>query len=681
MKLKLLTFSLITFIFVSVSLDIFHINHYFDMRDNSAKVIMSELDISITDLGFILNKSIKDNNTPPSIILKKAEPLLDRKIVLNPFIKAITLFYENKPIVYTDHKNINQPNYSLLVGIYKPTLNYYNYLMNATSMESDILIYDGLNKRKLKIVYYLDNEKLYKELNRPFRDFVIEFMIYPFIFLILLSIIILKLIVLPIKTLIKYPYQQKEKLKPFKIFELEELRLTLIGAFSKLESEKKEIYELSRTDTLTGISNRNSLNEFVSKLIDESTVDEKEFALLFLDLDDFKTINDTLGHDIGDNLLKDLALKVSSVLKSNDHIARIGGDEFIIVLSDFVNRYELIECIEKIENKISTPNSINGYDIDITSSIGISLFPSDSKDIIGLMKKADIALYRSKDNGKNQHSFYTSEIDTQMQDFISMTSDMKDALKNNEYEVYYQPQNDVKTGKIIGCEALLRWIHPTKGFIAPSKFIPLAEQSGFIVELGTWILEDALRQKKEWETMDIDIEISINVAAKQIISEGFINTLVYLLNKYDINKTNIALEITEYIFLNNTEMILDVFNQIKRLGIKIHLNDFGTGYSSLSYLRKFPIDIIKIDKAFVDDYKDGEAFIATIINMAKTLKLGVIAEGVETIDQFQLLKKLECDRFQGYLSMKPITSKEFLEQLTLCNHSSCSNCELPHPEG
>tara|TARA_R110000737_G_scaffold1951_5_gene5690 strand:+ start:1615 stop:3063 length:1449 start_codon:yes stop_codon:yes gene_type:complete len=474
-------------------------------------------------------------------------------------------------------------------------------------------------------------------------------------------LVIGRLVALPLEALRQYAYYSSKLPEPFRIKEIEYIRASMVQTFSRLEQEKKELYNQSRTDALSGLANRNHLQERVEQIIDISSREKKEFALLFLDLDHFKSVNDSLGHDVGDELLRNIAQAIQDILRINDVVARIGGDEFVIVLTHYKDVLELYEIIERIQTQLMKPWLINTFPIQITSSIGITVYPKDGDDLLSLMKHADIAMYEAKARGRKGYHFFTEELNAKTQQYIELTNAMREALNIGQYELYYQPQNDVKTGKIIGAEALIRWKNADNKFIPPDIFIPIAEHNGFIIELGKWVLETAIKQLKLWQDKNLDLKISINVAAEQIQQQDFVAHLKRLLATYKVQASNVFLEITEYVFLNDNEVVHKTFSAIKELGVQISLDDFGTGYSSLSYLKTFPIDILKIDKAFLDDYdtEEGSVFIETIVNMAQTLKLSVVAEGVETVGQVNYLQSLNCNFYQGYVCSPPVEIKAF----------------------
>ena len=629
--------------------------YYFDQREITAKIISSSIKNDLSELSYILSRHVRKES------VTTARALIDRKSANNNYINAIAIFDNETLLLTTD------PQFSVLLTssqtYLKPHQDTYNKLMDTLVFQDYIYYYEGKNQKSLTILFLVDKQFLHQSFTQARTTFLFLFLFLfiPIFTLLFFWIVISKLIINPLEMLRQYAYYHERVPKAFKIHEIEYIRSSMVQTFSQLEQERKELYNISRTDTLSGLANRDYLQERVEQIIEQCNRTKKEFALLFLDLDHFKSVNDSLGHDIGDELLKSVASTIQDVVRLNDVVARIGGDEFVIVLTEYKDDLELVEIIHRIQTQLMRPWQIKTYPINITSSIGITLYPKDGTDLLALMKNADIAMYEAKDKGRKGYHFFTEALNIKTQEYIEITNSMINAVVNNEYELFYQPQNSVSTGEIIGAEALIRWNHPDKGLISPVTFIPIAEHNGYIVDIGKWVLQTALKQKETWENEGIDIKLSINVAAKQILEKDFIEHLQSLLNQYQINRKNIFLEITEYIFIHDSDAVLKTFQEIKAMGIKISLDDFGTGYSSLSYLKTFPMDVLKIDKVFLDDYssEEGSIFIKTIINMAQTLSLKVVAEGVETQEQALYLKELHCDFFQGYYCSKPLPVKEF----------------------
>jgi len=653
LSIKQFTFSLIFFLISGMYTVFAH--YYYTQRDITAKVIVNTMTNDLSELSYILSKHVKKSP------MSTARSLLDRKAANNNYLSAIAVFDNDHLIITTDHKYSKVPSASELYVA--PHESNFNYLQKKSALEENIRYYEGKVIKNYSLVFYIDKVYIEHDFSQTRRNFILLFVLIPIVFVAIIWLLIRQIVALPLEALRQYAYYSSEIPEPFNVKEIEYIRASMVQTFSRLEKEKKELYNLSRTDSLSGLANRNYLQERVEQIIDMSKREGKEFALLFLDLDHFKSINDSLGHDIGDELLRNVAQTIQDILRVNDVVARIGGDEFVIVLTHYKDDLELYEIIERIQVQLMKPWLIKTFPIHITSSIGITVYPKDGNDLLTLMKNADIAMYEAKARGRRGYYFFTEALNIKTQEYIELTNTMREALKKDQYELYYQPQNDVQTGRITGAEALIRWRNPEKGFIPPNTFIPIAEHNGFIIELGKWILETSIKQLKEWEDNNFDLKMSINVAAEQIQQQDFVAHLSDLLETYKVKTSNVFLEITEYIFLNDSDTVLKTFSAIKELGVQISLDDFGTGYSSLSYLKTFPIDILKIDKAFLDDYdtEEGSIFIETIVNMAQTLKLSVVAEGVETTVQVSYLKSLNCNYYQGYVCSPPVEIEAFNE--------------------
>ena len=426
---------------------------------------------------------------------------------------------------------------------------------------------------------------------------------------------------------------------------------------------REQLNYLAQHDALTGIPNRYSLLNKLEKIIRRNKRDNTQFALLFIDLDHFKNINDTLGHNIGDKLINAVVNKIQPSIRKNDVFARIGGDEFIIVINR-VSERNLIGFIKQTMEKIREEWLIDEFEIQISSSIGIAIYPEDGTDSQTLMKNADIAMYKAKNVGRDTFSLFTDEINQQIQEEISLEKGMAKGLENQEFVLHYQPKLDVNSNKIVGIEALVRWNHPKKGLVSPVDFIQIAENTGFIIKLGRWIIEEACstvtRINKKCHT---NLHVAINVSARQIENDNLHQVLKSTIEKTNVEPSQIQIELTESILMEYSKNIIKALKDIKSLGIVICMDDFGTGYSSLSYLNKFPIDVLKIDKVFVDEISEtneGVILLDSIIAMASTLNLQAVAEGVETPFQRQYLQKLDCPHYQGFLFSKPIPEEELI---------------------
>lgn len=430
----------------------------------------------------------------------------------------------------------------------------------------------------------------------------------------------------------------------------------------------KELKHTSLHDSLTGLPNRLYLNEQIEKIKEYADKNSQKFAVIFLDLDHFKNVNDTLGHDVGDTLLKTVANILRNVVNKNDLITRIGGDEFIIVISDFSNNDELLPIISNLLEEFRKEFLIKGYSLRLSTSIGISLFPDDSLSVRELMKYADIAMYNAKTDGRDNFSFFTQSLNTKVHNEVDIIKDMQRAFYDNEFKLFYQPKVDAKSKKIIGAEALLRWIHHEKGIIGPDVFIPLAESTGFMLSLGKFVIqESSLAIRRLNDLGHNDLKISINISTRQFQNTNLYQDLKDELSKNSVNPKQLGIEITESIMIQHINKTLATLQEIKKIGVSINIDDFGTGYSSLSYLKKFPIDTLKIDKSFVDDIsedgKNDEILLNTILAMGKSLGLDVVAEGVEREFQYNYLREQGCDIIQGYYFSKPVSEEEFIKLL------------------
>ncbi|MDA3908517.1 MAG: EAL domain-containing protein [Sulfurimonas sp.] len=439
-------------------------------------------------------------------------------------------------------------------------------------------------------------------------------------------------------------------------------------ARNKVFELNKELKHTSLHDSLTGLPNRLYLNEQIEKVKEYADKNSQKFAIVFLDLDHFKNINDTLGHDVGDALLQTVANILRNVVNKNDLITRIGGDEFIIVISDFENDDELLPIISNLLEKFRQELLIKGYSLRLSASIGVSIFPDDSASIRELMKYADIAMYNAKADGRDNFSFFTQSLNTKIHNEVDIINDIQRAFYDNEFKLYYQPKIDANSRKIVGAEALLRWIHYEKGIIGPDVFIPLAESTGFMLGLGKFVIQESSRAIRRFSDLGHhDLKISINISTRQFQNTDLYHDLKDELSINSVNPNQLGIEITESIMIQHINKTLTTLREIKNLGVSIYIDDFGTGYSSLSYLKKFPIDTLKIDKSFVDDINEDanndELLLNTILAMGKSLGLDIIAEGVESEFQYNYLREQGCDIIQGYYFAKPMPEEDFIKLL------------------
>jgi diguanylate cyclase (GGDEF)-like protein len=427
------------------------------------------------------------------------------------------------------------------------------------------------------------------------------------------------------------------------------------------ELVRQQIEYLAIQDPLTELYNRYKFNDELVNAVDDANRRHEHFAMLFIDLDRFKNINDSLGHQLGDRLLRKVAARLQTIIPKQHFLARMGGDEFVILMRSVGHVSEVEILARKINRSLRQPFSIDNYQLRTSCSIGISLCPDDSTHSHILWRYSDTAMYQVKNRGGDGFQFFTPEMGELVQHRITIEHAFVPALENNQFELHYQPQVDIKTNKVIGAEALIRWHHPTLGFISPVEFIPIAEETGFINELGDWIINEALIQLSKWNKVDKNFTMAINVSAMQI-KDDFPKKLNNLLMQHSISASNVELEITESLLMENIDYIQPLLTTIKELGVKFAIDDFGTGYSSLSYLRYLPIDKLKIDRAFIMNLETNQADVAmvkSIIAMAKNLNLKVLAEGIETAAQLDILKNQECDSYQGYYFDTPIDKDKF----------------------
>jgi diguanylate cyclase (GGDEF)-like protein/PAS domain S-box-containing protein len=425
---------------------------------------------------------------------------------------------------------------------------------------------------------------------------------------------------------------------------------------------KNKMSNMLYYDTLTGISNRLHLEVLMEKLLLDNYQTKEPFAVLFLDLDHFKHINDTLGHDVGDTLLQKITISIKESLSPHDIFARIGGDEFVILLRD-IEEIDLTVKIHDLMDRIRQPWRVKGYELNVSVSIGVALYPEDGTTIIDLMKNADIAMYKSKAIGRDSFTFYEESFNTHIHDEMHLLQDMSDAIDSGEFFLLYQPKVHLANNEVISAEALIRWEHPTMGLIYPDRFIELAENTGLILKLGRWVIDEACRTIA-WFNASVankKFHLSINISIRQFQHEDMYTLLKEAVMKHGIDASQLSIEITESIMKENNQEISQQLNRIKSLNIGISLDDFGTGYSTLAYLDKLSIDELKIDKAFIHDIpENGEKSILvdTIITMGKTLDMTIVAEGVEYEYQREYLAKKSCDLYQGFLFSKPVSRSE-----------------------
>jgi diguanylate cyclase (GGDEF)-like protein/PAS domain S-box-containing protein len=424
---------------------------------------------------------------------------------------------------------------------------------------------------------------------------------------------------------------------------------------------------LAHFDPLTGLPNRNLLHDRLSQALAGARRRQDKVAVLFLDLDQFKTVNDSLGHSVGDLLLQEVAKRLKAASRELDTVSRSGGDEFVLILTTVKDMADVAVAAERFVKLMTDGFVVQGYPLNIGCSVGISIFPEDGADCETLIKNADAAMYCAKENGRNTWRFFTEAINVEVAERLMLENSLRLALQKNELFLMYQPQMDVATGRITGLEALLRWQHPELGLVPPDKFIRIAENSGLIVPIGLWVLRTACSQARKWQDEGLlSVPVAVNVSAVQFRQRGFCELIRKVLHDAGLAPRYLELELTETLLLSSAEVTLSVLQELNAMGLSLAIDDFGTGYSSLSYLKRFPVSKLKIDRSFVRDIAvnpDDAAIATAIISMAKSLRLKVIAEGVENESQMSFLRTHQCDEIQGYYFSKPLRVDKVSDKL------------------
>jgi diguanylate cyclase (GGDEF)-like protein/PAS domain S-box-containing protein len=425
---------------------------------------------------------------------------------------------------------------------------------------------------------------------------------------------------------------------------------------------EERIQQLATRDALTGLPNRLLLNDRLSLAISHAQRHGGSLAVLFVDLDRFKYINDSLGHVIGDAFLRAVAERLAGIMRQGDTLARIGGDEFVVLLENIVLVEDAAgQVARKVLASFTEPFVVEGHSLSCSCSIGISVFPSDATDPQMLIRDADTAMYHVKDSGRAAYRYFSAEMNTRMQERLQIETGLRRAIAERQFELVYQPKVNIASGEIVGLEALLRWRTPEWGVITPGRFIAVAEDTGLIVEIGRWVLAEVCRQMREWRGRGLALRpVAVNVSVRQFTS-GLVSDIAAAMSEFGVTPGQIELEITESLFMRNAEEVRTILQGLSRLGARVTIDDFGTGYSSLGYIRHFSVNTLKIDRAFLSDFTDASqnlAIVRAVITMCRGLGIGVIAEGVETQEQLELLRKLHCDEYQGFLFSPPVSPAE-----------------------
>jgi diguanylate cyclase (GGDEF)-like protein/PAS domain S-box-containing protein len=424
----------------------------------------------------------------------------------------------------------------------------------------------------------------------------------------------------------------------------------------------QQMLHSSEHDFLTGLPNRMLLNDRLGQAIAVAPRHMNKVAVLFLDLDGFKHINDSLGHPTGDKLLQSIAKRLVDCVRGSDTVSRQGGDEFVVLLSEVEYPEDAAIAARRMLQAVAEAHTVDQHDLHVSASIGVSVYPDDGLDAETLIKNADTAMYQSKEGGRQNFRFFKPAMNVRAVERQSIEEGLRRAVEREEFSLYYQPKVDVRTGAITGAEALIRWTHPTRGLIPPAQFIPIAEDCGLILPIGAWVLREACRQARAWVDASLPLAtIAVNVSAMEFRAESFLDGVISVLSDTGLDPTCLELELTESVLMKHAESAVHILQALRERGIKVAIDDFGTGYSSLSYLRKFPVDALKVDQSFIRQIgSDDDATLVTVmIGMARSLRLRIVAEGVEKLEELEFLRAHQCDEAQGYYFSPPVTAHRF----------------------
>jgi diguanylate cyclase (GGDEF)-like protein len=442
-----------------------------------------------------------------------------------------------------------------------------------------------------------------------------------------------------------------------------------------------QVRHLAYHDDLTSLPNRLMLTQYLDRALSRHRRAATQLAILFMDLDRFKVINDSLGRELGDGLLRQVAERLRAQAREGDTVARMGGDEFVVVIENQANLLDISACARRLIQELSAPYLLGKNDCHVTLSIGISIFPTDGSDSRELLKAADVAMYRAKETGRNNYQYYLPSMNVHTLERLELESDLGRALERGELLLHYQPKVEIATGLIMGVEALLRWQHPRRGLIPPPQFVPLAEETGLIVAIGEWVLATACARNRAWQLQGMtNMSVAVNISARQFADPMFLPRLTQIIHASGLDPSSLELEITESVVMSHGESAVATLEKLKSLGVQIAIDDFGTGYSSLAYLKRFPIDTLKVDRSFIRDIPadSGDMKITrAIIAMAHSLKLKVVAEGVETAEQLEFLRSQHCDAGQGYFFYRPLPENEVIRVLSLNRQNEVARSATP----
>jgi diguanylate cyclase (GGDEF)-like protein len=463
---------------------------------------------------------------------------------------------------------------------------------------------------------------------------------------------------------------ENDKLVREHVLRLEEVITTRTKG---LEAANRQLRHLATHDSLTGLPNRVLLDDRLQQAIAHADRDLRSFAVLICDLDRFKLINDSLGHRAGDELLQEVARRLLTVVRTADTVARFGGDEFVLIGTSTGDAEDAAALAVRVMDVLQAPVRIATIDIHTSPSIGIAMYPDDGVTMQALLAHADAAMYSAKQHGRGNFRRYTPGMDAGTEERVQLESDLHNALTQNQFQLYYQPKVDTQTGEVRSAEALIRWLHPTRGIVSPAEFIPLAEECGLIGAIGGWVIREACRQTRAWQVDGVPtLRVSVNLSASQFRDSGLVDSIRIALDDAGLQARYLEVELTESAVMSDPEKSIAILEQLSAMGVLVSVDDFGTGYSSMSYLRRFPIDKLKIDRVFIDEIvsrQEDASIVRAIVSLAHSLRLKVVAEGVETPAQLDFLKTAGCDEYQGYHFSRPLPAAEF-EHLIRESHSA-----------
>jgi len=436
----------------------------------------------------------------------------------------------------------------------------------------------------------------------------------------------------------------------------------IVNDVTEIINYQQQLERQANYDGLTGLANRNLLQDRLRQGIAYAQRRSRQLALLFIDLDNFKLVNDSLGHEAGDRLIREVGLRLKAHMREDDTVARLGGDEFVVALFDVDNDDLVLHAMQRIVAEMARPFPIGDRDLYVTCSIGVSVYPKDGEDGIALLRNADTAMYRAKEQGRNSFRFYTSDMNDRAVERLLLETRLRSALERQEFSLVYQPIIDLKSGKISAIEALVRWTNAVDGLVLPARFIPIAEETGLILQIGDWVLAAACAQAKAWQDAGMPaFKMAVNLSARQFGREKLLKSVSDALESSGLSPQCLELELTESLLMQNADSVVDTLRKLKSMGIGLSIDDFGTGYSSLSYLRQFPVDRLKIDQSFIQNIHEdggGAPIVNAVTSLGRSLKMKVVAEGVETLEQMRFVRERGCDEGQGYLFCKPMPAAE-----------------------